>query len=185
MSGGYNSGRQHLNIAWVLPRPSSKYRGNMPLYCEEWLVNLASDILERDEISLVNLFCGMNELGLRVDINPDVNPDICCDAHEFSKYVEYDSADVILADPPYSNALCKKLYPDIRVRLKYKVWTAECEKVLSPGGILIVYHSHMMPNPNPKVFSVVKRVFIGTRVHHTPRVAVFYRKAFGVCIVRR
>ena len=33
-----------------------------------------------------------------------------------------------------------------------------------------------MPNPNPDKFEVVKRVFIGNRTYHLPRVAIFFRK---------
>jgi len=44
---GYNSKSQtEKNIAWFLPRPKpDHYKGGMPLYCEEWLIDLAEDIL--------------------------------------------------------------------------------------------------------------------------------------------
>jgi len=42
---------QDKNIAWFLPRPGkSKHKGGMPLYCEEWLMNLARNILGKDDI---------------------------------------------------------------------------------------------------------------------------------------
>lgn len=44
------------------------------------------------------------------------------------------------------------------------------------GGLLIVYHKYIVPNPNPEKYEVVKRVFIGTRVWHLPRVAIYFRK---------
>jgi hypothetical protein len=33
-----------------------------------------------------------------------------------------------------------------------------------------------MPNPDPEKYEVAKRVFIGNRVYHLPRVAVYFRK---------
>jgi hypothetical protein len=60
---GYNAKTQtDKNIAWFLPRPKpDHYKGGMPLYCEDWLVALAKDILnmKHDPFTL-NVFCGMN-----------------------------------------------------------------------------------------------------------------------------
>ena len=80
---GYKAKTQtDKNIAWFLPRPKpDHYKGGMPLYAEEWLIELAKDILsKKDGASLVvpkilNLFCGMNKIGTRIDINPKVKPD--------------------------------------------------------------------------------------------------------------
>lgn len=174
---GYKSETQKKNIAWFLPRPRpDHYKGGMPLYAEEWIIELAKDILNEQDIKLLNLFCGMNKLGVRVDINPEVNPDHIYDAHKVSQcFGKNTKFDIILADPPYSNEESKEIY-DIKIPLKYKVWTAECDKLLKPGGLLIVYHKYVMPNPNPDKYGVVKRVFIGNRTHHLPRVAIYFRK---------
>lgn len=185
----YKSKTQEKNIAWFLPRPKpDRYRGGMPLYCERWLIDLAREILGLSRTpNILNLFCGMNNYGLRVDIKPEVKPDICCDAHEFTKHFSgrispkaYDTPeavgkfDIILADPPYSDEESKKLYGT--PKLNYKKWTAECDKVLKKGGLLIVHHKFIVPNPNPEKYEVVKRVFIGNRTWHLPRVAIFFKK---------
>ena len=171
---GYKSEVQQKNLAWFLPRPKpDKYKGGMPLYCEEWLIDLAKDILGMKEIRLLNLFCGMNKLGVRVDINKEVNPEIICDAHNISQITNI-KFDVILADPPYSTEESKELYGT--GPLKYKKWTSECEKILNDGGLLIIYHKYVMPNPNPDKFEVIKRVFVGNRTYHLPRVAIFFKK---------
>ena len=125
----------------------------------------------------------MNKHGLRVDLNPEVDPDIICDAHSLTavlneRYIKEELPglfDIILADPPYSTEEAKELYDT--PPLNYKKWTAECDKVLRPGGLLIVYHKYLMPNPNPEVFKVVKRVFIGGRPYHLPRVAIYFQKS--------
>lgn len=164
---------QEKNIAWYLPRPRrNKYKGGMPRYCEEWLIKLAKEILGYDG-TVLSLFCGMCKIGFRVDLNPEVKPDLLCDVHELTKYHQK-HYDIILADPPYSNEESKYLYGT--PKLNYKKWTGEAEKLLKPGGLLIVYHKYIMPNPNPRIFSVVKRVFIGHRIYHIPRVAIYFQK---------
>ena len=171
---GYKSETQKKNIAWYLPRPKKyRYKGGMPLYAEEWLIELAQDILENPNARLLNLFCGMNQHGLRVDIKPEVKPDIVCDAHELSKHIKQEF-DIVMADPPYSTEESRELYGT--PKLNYKKWTNEVDKVLVPGGLLIVYHKYVMPNPNPDKYAVTKRVFIGNRIYHLPRVAIFFKK---------
>lgn len=178
MNRSYNNISQSKNIAWILPRPrKDHYKGSMPLYCEEWLMDLAKDLLGNPDPKILNLFCGMNKFGTRVDINPDVNPDYVCDAHNLSEVIK-DEFDVILADPPYSNEEAKDIYGT--PPLEYMKWTAECDKLLKKGGLLIIYHKYLMPNPKPGFYKVLKRVFIAGRVYHLPRVAVYFQKRIRV-----
>ena len=186
------------NIALFLPRPKpDNYRGGMPLDCEEALIKIAKEILTdriyckevKDELcknckfnsqdlKILNLFSGMTKYGVRVDLNPKVNPDYLLDAHICSKELleKEGKFDIIIADPPYSNKEAWELYPNVQLpKLDYKVWTYECEKLLNDSGVLIVYHKYIMPNPNWAVFKVVKRVFIGTRTYHIPRVAIYFQ----------
>jgi hypothetical protein len=148
----------------------------MPLYAEDWLLDLASDLLGNPRPSILNLFCGTNKQGFRIDLNPEVCPDLLVDAHDFSSYFNGETFDVVLADPPYSDREAEELYPIGLPKLNYKRWTSEATKVLNGGGLLIVYHKLLMPNPDPNVYTVVKRVFIGNRTLHVPRVAVYFQK---------
>ena len=176
---GYKTETQKKNLAWFLPRPKKdKYKGGMPLYCEEWLIELAKEILVQDEINLLNLFCGKNKYGTKVDIKPqpETNADIVCDSHDLSSLTWESKFDVILADPPYSEKEAKDLYNT--PKLNYKKWTKEADKILKEGGLLIVYHKYVMPNPNPEKYFVEKRVFIGNRSYHVPRVAIYFRKKY-------
>jgi 16S rRNA G966 N2-methylase RsmD len=181
----YKSETQSKNLAWFLPRPKpDHYQGGMPLYCEDWLVELAQDILNNKDAKMLNVFCGMNKYGVRVDLNPEVKPDILADAHKVSQYFEPESFDIILADPPYSDEESQQLYnPRLEKplpKLKYSVWTAECDKLLKPGGLFIVYHKYVMPNPNPEKYEVEKRVFVGNRTMHLLRAAIVFRKKADV-----
>lgn len=171
----YDTEAQSKNTAWFLPRPKPDcYKGGMPLYAEKWHLQLARDILGKQDAEILNLFCGMNSEGFRVDIRPIVNPDLLCDAHELSQHLDR-QFDIIFADPPYSNKEAKEIYGT--PSLKYKVWTAEATKLLRPGGLLVIYHKHLVGNPNPQIYEVVKRVTTLNRVGHPPRVAVYFRKA--------
>lgn len=172
---GYKAATQtNKNIAWFLPRPKpDKYKGGMPLYCEDWLVALGRDILGQ-EPAILNLFCGMNRRGFRIDLNAAVVPDLICDAHSFANKLEDKKFNLIIADPPYSTDEAKKIYGT--PPLKYKLWTGECHKVLEVGGLLMVYHKYVMPNPNPEKYSVVKRVFIGNRTMHLVRACIVFQK---------
>lgn len=171
---GYKSETQSKNLAWFLPRPKpDHYKGGMPLYAEEWLIDLAKDILGKKDLKILNLFCGMNKYGFRVDIKEEVKPDLLCDAHELSKHTK-EKFDLIIADPPYSTEEAKEIYGT--PKLNYKKWTAECEKLLVKNGLLVVYHKYVMPNPNPDKFTVVKRVFIGNRAYHLPRAVIYFKK---------
>lgn len=177
---GYKSPTQtEKNIAWFLPRPKKdRYKGGMPLYAEEWLIQLAKDILNVEEIQLLNLFCGMNKYGFRIDIKPEVTPDLLCDAHTFSEKLNGGRFNAIIADPPYSKEEARDIYGT--PPLKYKIWTNECDKVLNDGGLLMIYHKYVMPNPNPNKYEVVKRVFIGNRTYHLPRVCIVFRKKMQI-----
>lgn len=171
----YQTETQSKNLAWFLPRPKPDcYKGGMPLYAERWCLQLARDILGKQDAEILNLFCGMNSEGFRVDIRPIVNPDLLCDAHDVSRFLKAESFDIVFADPPYSNQEAKDIYGT--PPLKYKVWTAEATKLLRPGGLLIVYHKHLVGNPDPQIYKVVKRVTVMNRVGHPPRVAVYFKK---------
>ncbi len=172
---------QSKNRYWVLPRPKpDHYKGGMPLYAEEWLIGLAKDIVGVEDPTILNLFCGMNKLGYRVDLNQEVEPDLLCDAHKLTQYIEGGKLfDIVLADPPYSDEECVKLYGAHYPKLNYKKWTSEAEKVLKVGGLLIVYDKYRKPNPNPQIFRVVQRVAVENRTNHVLRCAVFFRKVNG------
>lgn len=175
---GYKSKTQEKNIAWFLPRPKpDRYKGGMPLYAEEWLIQLGKDLIGRNDIDILNLFCGMNKQGFRIDINPEVKPDIVADAHTFADNWNDSLFDLILCDPPYSEEESRELYGT--KKLNYAKWTKQCDKVLRPNGILIIYHKFIVPNPNPDKFEVIKRVFIGNRTWHLPRVAIYFKKKGG------
>lgn len=172
----YKTITQQKNLAWFLPRPKpDHYKGGMPLHAERWLLQLGRDILNKQDAKILNVFCGMNKEGFRVDLNPEVKPDLLCDIHKLSKN-HTEKYDIIFADPDYSDAEAKQLHDLPLPKINYSKWTTECDKLLKGGGLLIVYHKLVVPNPNPEKYEVVKRVFLGNRVWHLPRVCIYFKK---------
>lgn len=172
---GYRSEVQDKNLAWFLPRPKrDHYKGGMPLYAEEWLIELAQDILEKKDLKILTVFAGMSKFGVRVDLCAEVKPDYIGDVHKLTTFMPERDFDLVMADPPYSDEESRDLYG--MPKLNYAKWTVECDKVLRPNGLFIIYHKLVPANPDPDKYFIEKRVFIGTRIWHLPRVAIVFRK---------
>jgi len=91
--------------------------------------------------SVLNLFCGTTKLNVdevRVDLDPDVNPDYCTDAYEIVMFcVENGIAfDTLVLDPPNNYRKAKEKYGDrwmgplVRIR-------NELPKIMNDGGRVI------------------------------------------------
>jgi 16S rRNA G966 N2-methylase RsmD len=90
--------------------------------------------------------------------------------------LENEKYDIIFADPDYSDEEAKQLHDWKLPKINYAKWTSECDKLLNDGGLLVVYHKLVVPNPDSEKYIVVKRVFIGNRVWHLPRVAIYFQR---------
>jgi len=153
-------------IVWTLPRPpASKYKGGFPLYFKQNLVQLLG-YPER----ILHPFGGMAEFGTRVDLNPDVNPDIVADAHELP--FEDESWDCVVLDPPYSDAEADDLYKT--PPLRQAVYTREAVRVLKPGGWLCVYTDREPARP-PRCNHTL-RIVVVLRPHHRARICGIFQK---------
>lgn len=162
------------NICWVLPRPRPDYYiGSWPLHFGKKLTwELFGKPIPDPEPLILNPFGGKSEVGLRCDLKAEVEPDFIADAHRLP--FRDDSFDAIYLDPPYNNELSKGLYGTGKI--KYKEYTREAVRVCKPGGYVVSYHWTMTPRPEGT--SYFKRIFIGTRVWHKPRVACIFKKDY-------
>jgi hypothetical protein len=69
-----------------------------------------------------------------VDINPERNPSVCCEATEIHKYFDKDTFEIIYADPPYSKVDAEKYgyaYPNKKMVLR------ACRKIAKQGSVLV------------------------------------------------
>lgn len=186
-TAGYRSETQKKNSMWVLPRPKpDHYKGGYPLYGEEWLLERAGDLIGiplvrrnrfiGEKTDVLNVFCGMSQYGIRVDLRSEVKPDYVGDIHKLSKFLPKGlRVKVVIADAAYSDKENEELYGH-KMHLSYQKWAKECDRYLVPGGLFIVYHKNMMPNPNPQKYTVLHRQAIGVRSGHLLRCAIYFQK---------
>jgi hypothetical protein len=140
--GIYSPLVEHNNIAcgfWLCGNDYhnvSKYYGAYPpsyLKRMKWLFP--------DHKVVMHLFSGKVETGIwdeeiTVDVNPDVNARVVCDATHLKdsiNWMRFQQPSLILADPPYDDNHVK--YGTEKVN-KHKV-VKECAKVLPVGGYLV------------------------------------------------
>ena len=155
---------------WVLPRPRKvKYKGGFPLHFEKKLWRLLGE-----PVSVLHPFGGKAEIGVRVDINPDVDPDVVGDAHDLN-FIGDNEFDLVILDPPYNDDKSKELYGT--GKLKYKTYVSEAIRVCKPGGFIAIYHWVMTPRPDGCKFYY--RIVVLTRIWHRPRVCCVYQKEYA------
>lgn len=153
-------------ITWVLPRPAkSKYKGAFPMFFEQNLVKL----LGYPEM-ILHPFGGRAEIGVRVDLDPTLEPDIVADAHALP--LEDESFDLVVLDPPYSDEESLTIYgtPPLRTA----VYTREALRVLRPGGWLVVYGDREPRRPTGCNHAF--RIMVVLRPSHRPRIGVVFQK---------
>lgn len=157
------------SLAWVLPRPrKTKYKGGFPLHFEKKLMEELN--IDPNRHKILHPFGGHAEYGVRVDINPEVKPDVVADAHKlpFGK----GSFDLVVLDPPYSDKYSKELYNT--GKLYFGRYTAEAVRVCKSRGYIVMYH--YLATPRLEGTQLVKRIFLETRTWHKLRCVHIYQK---------
>lgn len=153
-------------ITWTLPRPPvSKYKGGFPRFFEENLVKL----LGYPE-AILHPFGGRAEIGIRVDLDPTLEPDVVADAHALP--FEADTFDLVILDPPYSDEEASLIYGT--PKLKPGIYTREAVRVLRPGGWLVVYGDR--EPSRPARCNHTMRIVVVLRPYHRPRIAMVFQK---------
>lgn len=172
-------------LAWTLPRPRKhRYiKGGFPLHFERRVLELygfkSEDYytgegrqlqLFSNNNLILHPFGGMAEYGLRVDINPDLEPHIIADAHHLP--FKSDVFAMVIVDPPYSDSLSRKIYGT--GKLKYNTFVGEAVRVTKAGGYIVLYHVVMLPRPKGTFYD--KRIYMGIRIWHRLRCVNIFRK---------
>jgi uncharacterized protein YbaR (Trm112 family) len=154
------------NIVWILPRPRrTRYPGGFPLHFEKKLIELL-----KPPGLILQPFAGDVEYGLKVDINPEMEPDVIADAH----YLPFkdNTFSLVICDPPYNKDYASSLYNARPAR--YNQYIKEAVRVCEPSGYVVSYHWALTPRPPGAAYWC--RIFIAGRVWHRPRVACVFRK---------
>lgn len=153
---------------WYLPRPrrKDKYKGGFPAHFEKKLFELYGW-----PANILQPFGGMAEYGIRVDINPDVNPDYIGDAHKLDMFDD-STFDFVLCDPPYSTDLSGRLYNTGGIR--WGDYTKAAVRVCKVGGYVGLYHWVMQPRPPGTAYDRI--IVIITRIKHFARFCCVFKK---------
>lgn len=167
------SGDGRLVGTWIMGnnyQVKSNYYGGYP---HGYLKRIKA--LFPDKRSVLHLFSGKvntSEMpGDRVDINPDVNPDLLCDAHELSKHVTKDY-DLVMVDPPYSVEDCEH-YGTIMI--KRNVVLRECSVILKPGAH-VVWLDQVLPMYKKTDLKTVGYIGMVKSTNHRFRVVTIFEK---------
>ena len=159
---------------WWLPRPKrNKYKGGYPLWFEEKLLTQYGFDYKNEDLKdkVLHIFAGMTKFGFRVDIKPEVEPDLICDAHNLPDDWT-DKWEMVILDPPYSDEESKELYGT--GKLSYKKYISEAVRVCKPDGCVAMYHKVLTPRPEGTHRDRI--IVVLTRVWHKPRVCTIFQK---------
>ena len=152
---------------WVLPRPRPDcYVGSFPLHFEQKLWRLLGK-----PGRVLHPFGGLSEIGDSVDLNATTTPTWVGDAHNMH-WLEDESYDLVVLDPPYSDEESEWLYGT--GPLRWGVFVGEAVRVCKVGGHVAVYH--VKQPPRPAGTRLVRRIVILTRTWHAPRVCFIFEK---------
>lgn len=147
-----------------LPRPSNNYPGCYPLHFEKRL----PEILETT--NYVHFFGGKSKTGFRIDINPDVKPDLIADVHNVP--LESEMFDAGMADPPYTPEFAKTLYNmDYPI---WSVWTKELTRLVKSNGRIAIMQNYIVPRLKDCKFEEI--IVILLRIKQYPKIVTIQRK---------
>jgi hypothetical protein len=152
---------------WVLPRPRpDAYVGGFPLHFERRLWEVLGK-----PAKVLHPFGGLAEIGDFVDLNKTTTPTWVGDAHDLH-WIEDESYDLVVLDPPYSAEESEELYATPPPR--WGDYTREAVRVCRTGGNIAVYLDRQPARPEGT--KLVRRIVVLTRTWHTPRVCFVFEK---------
>lgn len=109
--------------------------GGYPIGFVEWALK---EMGCEDSSSVLHLCAGSVKTGVRVDIRPELRPDIIADCR--SVPLPDSSQDFILADPPYSQDYARNLYGTHEHYPRPGEICREAARLLKPGGLFGLMH---------------------------------------------
>ena len=116
-----------------LVQPANKYTFKMPRV-KKWVQRHCKG-------NILNLFAGKTKLHaneVRVDIDPAVNPDYCCDAHDFVRTWNGKKFDTVILDPPYNVRKAREKYNGNWIGSFTKIKDI-LPNIINNGGIVIIF----------------------------------------------
>lgn len=118
--------------AWSKNKDGTHYDGAYPNGFMNWIKKMGWH-----EGKICHLCSGPIEDpgSFRVDIKPEVKPDLVADARKTG--LKAKSFDVVMIDPPYSRELAEKLYDTEKYYSSINMFTKEAARICKIGGLVI------------------------------------------------
>ena len=131
------------------PKPATHFAnfpdgGGYPHGFVEWALQQMGN---PDPALVLHLCSGSVLTGVRVDIRPEMNPTVCCDARHTP--FEDESFDFIMSDPPYAESYAENLYGTGQNYPKPGELLKEATRLLRPGGYFGILHFIVPVNKKP------------------------------------
>lgn len=128
----------------------------------------------QDAKQILHLFSGSLPPGnyVRLDIRPEVSPDVVGDAHLLSKIFKPNSFDLIIADPPYSVEDAEHYGKPM---VKRQIVLKECIEVLQSGG-WIIWLDQVFPNFSKGKLDLALTIGMIKSTNHRVRAVFGFRK---------
>lgn len=125
---------------------------------------------------VVHLFSGSlprSDDYVRVDMDADLNPDVCCRSEEVDKHIAPNSVDIVFADPPYTQADSVKGYKGNYPNKKATLTAVS--HILKPNGI-VVWLDTCLPMFRKTELELAGVITILISTNHRVRLASVFRK---------
>jgi hypothetical protein len=148
----------------------SGYHGSYPSSYLKRITSLFPDCKK-----VLHLFSGSlpeDKRYTRVDIKPELKPEILCDAEELSNHIDPESYDIIYADPPYTNSDALQYGTPMCNRNKV---LKECYKILKPGGY-VCWMDMVLPMYSKEAFQRIGEISISRSTNHRVRTVFIFQK---------
>ncbi len=168
---------------WGVWMIGNNYRSKMGYYGEyppgylDRVMSMFSDIGEQDILHLFSGSLDKSVKGVRLDINPDLSPDIIGDAEKLSS-LSSRKFRLIIADPPYSEEDAKHYGRCLVNRNKV---VQECKKVLQPGGFL-VWLDQAFPMYRKTELQLIGTIGIIRSTNHRVRMVFIWQRVGGALL---
>lgn len=125
---------------------------------------------------VVHLFSGSlpaSDEYVRVDMDCETSPDVCCRSEEVDKHFAPNSVDIVFADPPYTKADSQKGYKGNYPNKKATLTAVS--HILKPNGI-VVWLDTCLPMFRKTELELVGLITILISTNHRVRLASVFRK---------
>jgi len=160
---------------WACSRPHGKYTGIWPI----GLIERVYELIGKPN-TILEPFSGTSKLGVSIDWNSNVHPDILADAQNLP--IRDECFDAVFLDPPYTENYVQH-YSDLDQRLKrtkpkfgfYKAFT-EAGRVCKSGGHVVLLHTLIPKNINKESFGRVATIGISSGPNKRIRCLTIFRK---------